>query len=105
MSITILAYALWIASGALSLWAILLLRPLLLSYLPTQVFQVNPWALGAIDKFGTVVLGLFWLIFIVASEPYFHRLIERDLSIKEVVRVFLIEIAILIGVYGVRLLI
>jgi hypothetical protein len=101
----ILAIVLWMMSAALALWVILQLRALLLNDLPIHVFQVNPWALGAIDKFGTVVLGLAWLIFVMASEPYFHLLFEQKRLVKGLVHLFLAEIGLLAVVYLARLLI
>ena len=105
MLLTILTYFLWLLSATLSLGIALQLRVLLLSDLPVLVFRVDPWALGAIDKFGTVVLGLLWLIYVVATEPYFRRLLDHDLTAQAIVRLFLIEVGLMAGVTGLRLLI
>ncbi len=105
ISRVILAYSLWLASGALSLWALMWVRVFLLVDLPMVVFRVNPWVLRAIDRFGSVGLGIVWLIFAVASESYFRRLLEWQLSIIDVAKVFLIEALILGVAYGGHLLI
>ncbi len=101
----ILTYTLWLASAALSLWAVLWLRIVLLLDLPMAIPTINPWALSAIDKFGTVLLGALWLVFVVLSEPYFRRLLNNELPIINVVKVFALE-GLLLGVaYGAHLLI
>ncbi len=100
----ILAYALWFASAALSLWAVLWLRILLLIDLPMSMSGINPWSLSAIDKFGTVLLGALWLIFVIVSERYFRRLPENELSLIDVVKVFAIEGVVLAVIYLARFL-
>lgn len=96
----VLSYILWLASAALTLWAVLILRLVLLIQLPGDVLKINPWRLGIIDKFGTVILGVLWLIFIIVTEPYFRRLQERDLSVTSIVKVFIAEALFLGATYG-----
>jgi hypothetical protein len=92
-------YLLWLASAAVTLWLMLNLRLLLLVNLPMRVRNINPWALGAIDKFGTVFFGLVWLIWVVVSEAYFRKFIDGRIAALSIVKVFLAEGALLAIVY------
>jgi len=103
--LVVLTYSLWLASGALSLWTTLWIRVLVLIDVPMFVLRVNPWVLRAINSFGTFALGLVWLIFIVASESYFRRLVEQQLSAISVTKVFIAEALTLGMAYGGHLLI
>ena len=67
----VLAYGLWLASAALTLVAALYMRLFLLIDLPIVTLRANRYTQRAADRFGTVLLGLAWLIFVVATEPYF----------------------------------
>lgn len=96
-----LSYILWLASAALTLWGMLVLRVILLIDLPTEVLNVNPWRLPAIDKFGTLILAVLWLIFVIVTEPYFRRFAEQELAVVNLVKVFVAELVFLGAVYGV----
>jgi hypothetical protein len=102
--LVILTYSLWLASAALSLWAIMWLRIVALIDLSIFMFRKNPWTLRVVDRFGTVILGLVWLIFVVATESYFRRLLERRLSVRPVAKIFAAEALILTIAYGGHLL-
>ena len=69
------------------------------------VLGVSPWALRGIDKFGTVILGVLWVVFLVASEWCFHRLLKHELSVIDVANVLGAEVLLLGTVYGGHLLI
>ncbi len=99
----VLAYALWLASAALALWLMLQMRLLFLVDLPMRMPNVSPWALSSIDKFGTVGLGVLWLIFIVVAEEYFRRLIDGRFSGRAIMRLFAVEGLLMGGVYLWRL--
>jgi hypothetical protein len=101
--LVVLAYALWLASAALTLWLILQMRLLFFVDLPMRMSNINPWALSSIDKFGTVGLAIAWLIFIVVTEEYFRRLVNRGLTTLTVARYFIVEGLLLGGVYLWRL--
>lgn len=94
--LTVLGYGLWLASAALSFWAMLWVRIVLFIDLPGDVLAVNPFRLAAIDKFGLVILGAVWLIFLVISESFFRKLPRGTLSKASILRVFVIE-ALLLG--------
>jgi hypothetical protein len=129
--LVILAYMLWLASAALSLWAGLWLRTVVLIDLPImmlrscpkitsefeplftrekyevisiQLLRLNRWALIAVDKFGTVVLGLVWLLFVLASEADFRKLPERRRPAAYVAKVFAVEAFVLGAAYAGHLL-
>ncbi|MBN1218030.1 MAG: hypothetical protein JXM69_03795 [Anaerolineae bacterium] len=96
----ILVYSLWLASAALSLWAVLWLRIFVLIDLPMATVGGNPWIIRAIDRFGTVVIGLVWLVFVVATEAYFRRLLKGGLPILSITKIFAAEALILAIAYG-----
>lgn len=100
----ILTYSLWLVSAALSFWVMIWLRNVILIDLSIIIFRGNPWAFRAVDKFGIVILGLGWLIFVIATESYFRRLLEGRLSARSVAKLFGVEALILIIVYGGHLL-
>ena len=101
----VLAYGLWLVSAALALVAALYLRLFLLIDLPINVLRANRYTQRAADRFGTVLFGLAWLIFAVASESYFRRIIDGRLSAKQVAAVFAIEGLLLVIAVGGHLLI
>jgi len=100
----IAGYALWLASAALSLVVMLWCRLLLLIDIPLRLRGINPWALGALDKFGTFVFGVIWLIFLIVSEAYFRKFIRRKVTMFNVVKVFVVEGLLLGIVFAIRLL-
>ena len=101
----VLAYGLWLVSAALALAAALYLRLFLLIDLPINVLNANRYTQRAADRFGTVLLGLAWLIFVVASESYFRRILDGQLTAKQVATVFAIEVLLLGIAVGGHLLI
>lgn len=56
----------WITASGLAFWILLQLRVNLLDIF--VALQFNPWAMSAVDKFGTVIFGLGWLVFALLSE-------------------------------------
>lgn len=62
----IACYVIWLAYGALSLWTVLQVRNALLGLLPV----IGPWVMGAVDKFGILILGLIALIWVLYLEHY-----------------------------------
>jgi len=92
----VLAYGLWLASAALSLWLVLQIRFLLLVELPMRMLNINHWAFSAIDKFGLVILGVVWLVLVVVSEEYFRRMIDHGLRLRAVVWLFVV-MGVLLG--------
>jgi len=105
LGLTALGYGLWLASAALSFWAMLWLRIVLLIDLPGDVLAINPFRLAAIDKFGLVILGAAWLVFLVISESFFRKLIAHQLPKERILRVFAIEALLLGSAYAAHALI
>lgn len=97
--LTILVYIVWLASAALSLWLILQMRLLFLVDLPLRSQSIDPWALGALDKFGFVALGVVWLILLVVTEELFRRMIRRGLQFRTIAWLFGVEAGLLGVVY------
>ncbi len=95
----ILIYLIWLASAALSLWLVLQARLLLLVDLPLRSNAVDPWTLGAIDKFGFVAFGAIWMIFLVVTEELFRRMVRRGLQLRTVAWLFVVEGGLLGVVY------
>jgi hypothetical protein len=52
------------------------------------------------DRFGTLFLGLLWLIYVVASEGYFRRILDGRIGAKQVAAVFAVEVLLLIFAVG-----
>jgi len=100
----ILTYGLWAVSAALALWALYWLRVTLIDLAIIRL-RWSPWTLRAVDRFGTVILGLLWLIVVVATEAYFRRMLNRRLWATHVVMVFAAEALVLGLAYGGHLLI
>jgi hypothetical protein len=76
----ILAYSLWLLSAALGLVAVVQLRQFLLIDFPIMVlfrYGLSAYGQRAIDQFGTVLLGLSWMLFVVASESDFRKLVDE----------------------------
>ena len=98
-------YSLWALSAGFALFALLWVRILLFVDLPLVVFMIDPWVQRAIDRIGTIILGLGWLIFAVVSESYFRRLYDQSNRTTDILRVFGAEAILLVISYGIHLLI
>ena len=95
-------YALWIALSALGLWLIFELRSALFAL--ALWLRINPWAPRAIDQFGIVILGLFWLIGIMLLEHYLRHGLEKQQLLRRATRVGLF-VAVALGLsFGLRML-
>lgn len=89
----IACYAIWIVQSALGLWLTLQLRVNLIDLV--MFLELGPWILGAVDKFGTVALGLIWLVAVVALEIYLRGGVERGLLRPRATRITVIIVALL----------
>ncbi len=95
-------YTLWIALSALGVWLMLELRSTL--FLLALWLRVNPWAVRAIDQFGTVILGLILLMGIILLEHYLRRGLEKQQLLRRAARVG-IFVAVALGLsYALQLL-
>ncbi len=104
---TVLGYALWGVSAALSLWGGLWLRILLVVDVPIGLLQVSPWSLRLWNYVGSVFVGLGWLVFVLATEGYLRGKPEETLPVTLVraVKVLSAEAVFLGMMYGLHLLI
>ena len=105
--LVILAYVLWLASAALSLWAALWLRTVLVADVPIGLLRVSPWSLRLWNFAGSAVVGLAWLVFVLATEDYFRKSAEKTLPmmLKRAGRVLATEGVFLGVAYGIHRLI
>jgi hypothetical protein len=94
----VLTYGLWLISAAIAVGIILVMRLFLLVDLP-MTLPVNPWSLSAIDKFGTVILGALWVIFLVLTEFYFRKLLKKGLPSSPILKLFAVEVLVLAVLY------
>lgn len=106
-SLVILAYMLWLASAALSLWAGLWLRTVLVVDVPIGFLRVGYWSLRLWNFVGSAAVGLAWLIFVLVTEDYFTKSAKKRLPmmLKRAARVLAIEGVFLGVVYGIHRLI
>ena len=91
----IIVYALWVISAALALFAAYQLTEIFIDL--GFVLRLDPWKLRAIRNFGTVTVGLGWLIYVMASEYYFRRYLGHDRRLLRLVTFCLIEVLVVGG--------
>ncbi len=95
-------YALWLVLAALSLWLMLQLRINLID--AVVFFDWGPWVLGALDKFGILLLGLGWLVFVLFAEHYLRAGVEQQRLFPRTARVAVWVVGALALSYGLQLL-
>jgi hypothetical protein len=102
-----LGYVLWFASMALSLWAVLMLRVVLVSDVPIGVLRVRYWSLRLWNYAGSALVGLAWLVLAVATEGYFREASEETWTVmlRRAAKILSAEVVFLSIVYGIHLLI
>lgn len=70
-----LAYAVWLAAGALGLLP-LLYGPVALAGL-LELGEANRWVVSAYQRFGFVLLGLGWLVGVLYAEHYLRASVAK----------------------------
>ena len=100
VSVYLACYLLWFAFFAVTVWTILQFRNALLGLLPI----VGPWVMGAVDKFGIVLLGLLALGWIIYIETYLRSGIEANAFWLRVRRIALIQLVVLGVAYALQAL-
>ena len=71
----LLCYVLWAITSALGGLGILIARAVInKAYI---AFRLNPWVFRAVDKWSFFLLGLVWLVFVVACEGYYREGVPR----------------------------
>jgi hypothetical protein len=100
VSLYIACYLLWFGFSACTIWTILQFRNAMLRLLPV----VGPWNMGAVDKFGLLLIALIALVWIFFVEAYLRGGVEANTFWPRVLRVTLIQLLVLGVAYGFQLL-
>ena len=90
----------WLIASALGFWILLQLRVNLLDIF--VALDLNRWAMGAVDKFGVVILGLGWLIAVLIGEMWLRGGIASNRLSSRLFRLLGIEVLILAVSYGLQ---
>jgi hypothetical protein len=96
----LLAYAAWLVASALGLLAVIVCRAVI-----NQVYalaRLYVYGFRLTDQVALFLLGLIWLLLVVAGESYFRDGIERNDLRRRIVRVFatlLVVIVVAIALY------
>jgi len=90
----------WLMTSALGFWILLQLRINLLDIF--VALNLNRWAMGAVDKFGIVILGLGWLIAVVLAEYWLRGGVKRNRLWPRLLRLLGIEVLLLAASYGLQ---
>jgi hypothetical protein len=103
----VLGYVLWFASMALSLWAVLMLRVVLVSDVPIGLLRVSAWSLRLWNYAGSALVGLAWLVLAMATEGYFLEASGETWTVmlRRAAKILSAEVVFLSIVYGIRLII
>jgi hypothetical protein len=64
-------YLLWLVTAALGIADVLAARTLILEI--AHASGLNPWAFGAVDKFGLIILGVGWIIWVYLWEARYRK--------------------------------
>lgn len=102
-----LGYAIWLLSAILSLVAVLYLRSFIVADVPIQLLRVSYWSLRLWNYAGSAIVGLVWLIFVMATEGYFRELADEALPVmlKRAAQILTAELLFLGLVYGIKALV
>ncbi len=98
--IYVACYLLWFGFSAATVWTILQFRNALLGLLPV----VGPWMMGAVDKFGLLLIALVAVVWIFFVEAYLRGGIEANTFWSRVRRVALLQLVVLGVAYGFQML-
>ncbi len=71
------SYILWLISAAAGIGTLLVARRLIIE--TAYALNVNPWAHGAIDKFGLLFLAIAWIVLTYATDWYYRKAAAVDL--------------------------
>jgi hypothetical protein len=80
------SYVLWLITAAVGILTLLVARRLLLEI--AYALNVNPWAHGAIDKFGLLIFAVVWIVLTYGTEAYYRK--AASVSLRELLRRFVI---------------
>lgn len=95
-------YALWLGLSALGVVLIFQARTTLFGV--ALQLRLNPWQVRAADQFGTVTIGLVWLVAIIILEHYLRQGVLKNRLWGRATRVFVVEFLLLALCYGAQVL-
>ena len=90
----VLGYVLWIVSAALGVLDMFVSRGLLMRVF--ALTSANRWVLGAIDRFGILILGLIGLAFVIFCEHYYREGVEENVLWRRFGQITAAELFLLI---------
>ncbi len=96
------AYALWIGLCAMGGWLILQARSVIFDV--TVWLRLNPWQVRAAEQFGTITMGLIWLVAILMLEDHLRKGVAKNRLWARAARVFLVEAVVLGILYALQVL-
>jgi hypothetical protein len=70
-----IAYMFWLVAALLALAAMFMVRAALNAFWPAM--QWNRWVLRPVDRFGLVLMGLLWLVFVIFCEQHYRSSITE----------------------------
>lgn len=90
----------WLIVSGLAFWILLQLRINLLDIF--VALDLNRWAMGAVDKFGIVIIGLGWLVVVLVTEHWLRQSVMRNRLWPRLARLIGLEVLILALSYGLQ---
>ena len=90
-ALSALVLVMWFLAMAVGVIGMVVARRLIMEL--ATALRVDPWAHGAIDKFGFLTLGILWLIMIYLVENWLSK--AATAGLKPLVRRFLIIVGVL----------
>ena len=91
---SVLALILWIATAAVGLWEIVIVRGMLLRIYAR--FWSDYWPAVNLGNWAVFILGAMWLVLVVGGGEYHYRRVGRRESWRLFGRTIAVEVAILI---------
>ncbi|HEY65065.1 MAG TPA: hypothetical protein G4O02_10900 [Caldilineae bacterium] len=99
----IIGYLLWLLSSALAVLDLIAARATVMRI--ATVIGLGRWVLGAIDRFGILILGVVGCAFVLFCEYYYREGVAKRRLWYRFGRVSAVEIGVLILAYIVSLII
>jgi len=78
------SYILWLITAGTGILTLLVARQLLLEIV--YALNVDPWAHGAIDKFGLLIFAMVWIVLTYGTEAYYRN--AAEISLRKLLRRF-----------------
>lgn len=91
----------WLLTSGLALLIVFQLRVNLLDIF--VALRLNPWAMSAVDKFGTIFLGLGWLVAVLITETWLRGGVTINRLWPRLARLLGLEVLIFVLSYGLQL--